>query len=204
VGFPRAISRRLSVNRPFSRGLDRRGTAWGILGLAALLLFGAAPAENPVPLRRAELLPERDGVAPGETLSVVLRITLNREFHVNSHVPTQEYLIPTSVEADPPEMAKFAAWTYPEGEMKKFPFSEEPLRVYEGTFLVRGAVLVAPDALVGSRHLSLRLRYQACTTEKCFPPKVEEVPFDFRVVAAGTATRPLHPDLFTASSPGRS
>ena len=67
--------------------------------------------------------------------------------------------------------------------------------------MVRGGIQLDPEAPVGSRHVTLRLRYQACTVEKCLPPRVADLPLDFRVVAAGTQTRRLHPDLFPAQRP---
>ena len=174
-------------------------TALSLIGAAVLL--GGAASRFAVPLRRAEVLADRDGVSPGETLFLAVRVTLNREFHVNSHNPSRDYLIPTRIEADSEGKLEFGEWTYPEGETREFPFSEEPLKVYEGTFLIRGAVRVVPGAAVGPRHLILRLRYQSCTRRKCLPPKVEEIPLDLRVVRAGSATRRLHPDLFPAATP---
>ena len=168
--------------------------------LAAVVLFSAAAPRLGIPLRRADVLCDRNGVSPGETLSLAVRITLNREFHVNSHVPSREYLIPTRLETDPSGEWEFGEWVYPEGETRKFPFSEEPLQVYEGTFLIRGTLRLSPEAEVGPRHLILRLRYQSCTREKCLPPMVEEIPLDLKVVAAGKAGPRLHPDIFSAAA----
>jgi len=187
-----------------SAGMRIGGARWvktALSLIAAAVLLGGAASRLAVPLRRAEVLPDRDGVSPGETFSLAVRVTLNREFHVNSHNPSQEYLIPTRLETDPAEGLEFGEWTYPEGEARKFPFSEEPLKVYEGTFLIRGTARVGPGAAVGPRHLILHLRYQSCTREKCLPPKVEEIPLDLRVVRAGSATRRLHPDLFPGATP---
>lgn len=158
-------------------------------------MMGAAPKVL-IPLKRVEVLQARDGIAAGETLFLAVRVSLNREFHVNSHVPSQEYLIPTRIEAEPSEGMEFGEWTYPEGEMKKFPFSEEPLKVYEGTFIIRGSVRVSARVAPGAVRGSLRLRYQACTREKCLAPKVEEIPLDFPVAAPGTVTRPINSELF--------
>jgi len=171
---------------------------WGrvFLLVAAAALASAAASRGPVPLRGAEVLADRDAVGPGESLSLVVRVTLHRDFHVNSHVPSQDYLIPTRLETDPVEGLEFGEWVYPEGEMKKFPFSEEPLRVYEGSFLIRGSLKAGAGTAPGARRLTVRLRYQSCTREKCLAPRVEEIPLDLRVVAPGTATRRLHSDLF--------
>ncbi len=178
-------------------GFGKGGWGKGVLPwIAAAVLLGGAAPRNGEPIRRAEVLAGRDGVRPGETLSLAVKVTLDGEFHVNSHVPAREYLIPTRIEADPAEGLEFGEWIYPEGETKKFPFSEEPLKVYEGTFLIRGTVRVAPGTAAGPRRVSLRLRYQSCTREKCLAPRVEEIPLDLRVLRAGSPTRRLHPHLF--------
>lgn len=169
--------------------------------IAAVVFLGGAASRLAVPIRRAEVLADRDGVSPGETLSLAVRVTLNGEFHVNSHNPSRDYLIPTQIAADSAGELEFGEWIYPEGETRKFPFSEEPLKVYEGTFQIRGTVKVGPGAAVGPRRLILRLRYQSCTREKCLAPKVEEIPLDLRVLRAGSATRRLHPDLFPSTTP---
>ncbi len=178
------------------KNLRRERGAVAVLGAAALVLLAGAGSKDQVPLRRVEVLPARDGVAPGESLSLAVRVTLDRQFHVNSHVPSQEYLIPTRLESEPAQGVEFGEWTYPEGEMKRFPFSDEPLKVYEGEFVIRGSLRAAPDAAEGTRHLTLRLKYQSCTREKCLPPRTEAIPLEVRIVKTGTATRSLHPDLF--------
>jgi hypothetical protein len=187
-----------SLRSPGTDGANWRAAGKVFLvAVAAVLLAGAASKEM-TPLRKVEVLSEKDGVPPGGTLALAVRVTLNRDFHVNSHLPSQKFLIPTAVEAESTAEAEFSEWVYPEGEAKGFPFSEEPLRVYEGTFLVRGSVRVPSNGALGERHLALRLRYQACTQEKCLPPKVEVFACDLPVVAVGTRTRSLHPDLFAS------
>ena len=169
--------------------------------ISAVVLLGCAASPPAVPLRRAEVLADRDGVSPGEILSLAVRVTLNGEFHVNSHNPSRDYLIPTRIEADSTGELEFGEWIYPEGEARKFPFSEEPLQIYEGTFLIRGTLKVGPGAAVGPHRLVLRLRYQSCTREKCLAPRVEEIPLDLQVSRAGSGRRRLHPDLFPPATP---
>ncbi len=169
-----------------------------LLALALTSLAAGSPRSAPRPVRELGLVAEKDGVRPGEILRVALRVSLDREYHVNSHVPSQEYLIPTSVEADPPPGLALGEWEYPEGVMRRFPFADDPLRIYEGTFLIRGEVRVALGAPPGSRQLTARLRYQACTRERCYPPRREEIPFEVRVVPDGAAVRSLHPEIFAS------
>jgi hypothetical protein len=143
-----------------------------------------------------EWFQDRDALPAGATARLALKVTLNKEFHINSHVPSEDYLIPTNVESEPLAGLVPGKWEYPEGEMKRFPFSETPLRVYEGAFWIRGAVAASGDAIPGRREWRVRLRYQACTREKCLPPRREEILIPIEIVGAGTAVHPLHPEIF--------
>jgi hypothetical protein len=181
----------------FRRG--RRAVTFGLfLLIAAPASWGAAGAPAS-PVRRIEVLSERDAVAPGEREGLAVRVVMNGEYHVNSHVPSEEYLIPTRLSEMPAEGIEWGEWIYPEGEMKRFSFSKTPLRIYEGTFLIRGSLRAAEGATPGTRRLALELRYQSCTREKCLAPRTEKIPFEIRVVPSTTPTRRLHPDLFPAT-----
>src|SRR5437867_4321088 len=61
--------------------------------------------------------------------SVVLNIPGG--LHVNSHRPSGEYMIATSVRASS-NGARIGAVSYPAGHNRKFSFSEKALNVYEG------------------------------------------------------------------------
>lgn len=173
----------------------RRRTRAAALVLGAALV-AASSSRSPAPIRRAEGLAAADGVPAGASLEVAFRVRLEDGFHVNSHVPSQEFLIPTTLEVEPAGGLHFDEWIYPPGEERRFPFSEEPLQVYEGVFLIRGRVRVSAGMAPATQRLIARLRYQACTREKCLPPKQEEIALEIRVVPAGTRTRRVHPEVF--------
>jgi len=174
----------------------------GALAPAILLLVCASLTADASPVLKApvlgiEVLTEREGVGPGDTLKVAIRVTVNQGFHLNGHVPSQEYLVPTTLEVDPQPGVFVDEWSFPRGETMRFPFADEPLTVYQGTFLIRGAFHISGNASLRKRRVVVHLHYQACTAERCYAPLREEIPVDFQVVRAGKATRPLHPDVFS-------
>ncbi len=176
----------------------------GFPGLAGVCLaagLGAAPAGGINPVRGIEILAEKDGVRPGEALKLALKVSLAGEFHVNSHVPSAEYLIPTTFELLAPEGLVASAWEFPKGKTKKFPFSETPLSIYEGTFVIHGALAATEGAPPGQKEAHGTLKYQACTSQRCYPPKKEEVTFVIRIVSPGTPVRSLHPEIFPPAAP---
>ncbi|PYQ15030.1 MAG: hypothetical protein DMH00_00115 [Acidobacteria bacterium] len=179
-------------------GKNRTIASAGLFILGAFLqgAVGSGPAVGVSPVKKVEVLPESDGLRPGGSMRLVIKVSLGREFHVNSHVPNAEYLIPTSVEVVALDGLQAGEWEYPEPQTKKFAFSEEPLSIYEGSFMIRGALIAPSETSPSQKQVRLALKYQACTAERCYPPKKEEVSLAVRVISRETPTKPLHPELF--------
>jgi thiol:disulfide interchange protein DsbD len=88
-------------------------------------------------------------------------------WHVNSHKPSEDYLIPTQVRIDPNPAVAAGEPRYPEGKSIKFAFAEKPLSVYEDRFTVEVPVTfhgTAPGALTGA------VEFQACNDKQCLAP----------------------------------
>ena len=120
-------------------------------------------------------------------------------FHINAHKVTGEYLIPTALEAELPPGFRALETIYPPGVLRKFKFSPEKLRVYEGRFTLRMKLEAAPDAPLGPRQIPLLLHYQACNQEACLPPVKIPVTAALEIAPPGTSARAAHPDIFAAA-----
>ncbi len=142
----------------------RRRLAAFLLGLAcAGPAVAALPRPETLLTVEARILPASPGSG---TLIVEGRIAPG--FHVNSHAPSEDYLIPTVVRVFPAPGLTAAEPKYPAGVMKKFSFADKPLSVYEGRFVVEVPVRwtgsgPAPGA---SGHVD----FQACTDTQCYAP----------------------------------
>ncbi len=120
-------------------------------------------------------------------------------FHINAHVPSEDYLIPTKVTADLAPGVFLVETTYPRGVMRAFRFSKTPLRVYEGSFTVMMKLRTSGTAPIGPQKLSLTLGYQACNQDACLPPTKIPVTADLEIAAVDTPAHPAHPDIFSTS-----
>lgn len=122
-------------------------------------------------------------VRAGSSASVEMDFRIGSEFHINSHQPKADYLIPTALKLNPPEQLTVADVKYPPGEEMTFPFSpDEKLSVYSGDFSIN-AVLKAPaSASAGSYPVKGELRFQACDHSACYPPHSIPVQFQVTVV----------------------
>ena len=154
----------------------------------ALALFAAglsAPAAALLP-SPADLLHVEAAFGPsGEPSRGLLRVTarLSEGWHVNSHKPSEDYLIPTAVTLDAARGVTAGDARYPEGQPVKFSFSDKPLSVYQGTFVVEVPLRwegSAPEALSG------RIEFQACNDKQCLAP----ASLPFRAETSGSEASP--------------
>ncbi len=132
----------------------------------------------------------RRPVRPGQVINLALFVEMKEGWHVNSHQPTLEYLIPTAVEF--PDTGAFIVedvW-YPEGHMVELAFAEETLSVYEGKTTIRPTLRAPQNATAGDQSVRVRLTYQACSSKTCLAPQTVEFKASLRIegepVAAGS------------------
>jgi len=155
--------------------------------LAAVCLAWLTPVWIAATSSGAPLLTVEARLEAGAAGSGTLRIdaALAQGWHVNSHRPSEEYLIPTAVHLEPVPGATFGEPRYPEGVLRKFAFSQTPLSVYAERFTITVPVTWAagsPPAVSGD------VEYQACNDRQCNPPATAA--FRAGVAGAGSAALP--------------
>src|SRR6185437_3355809 len=111
---------------------------------------------------------EPQAVQAGKRSIVEMRFRVVDGFHVNSHTPKSELLIPTKVDLQPAAGVKAETAEYPAGTAFSFSFSpNDKLDVYAGDFTVKLPVV----AKAGQHEIDGTLRYQACDHAACYPPR---------------------------------
>ncbi len=154
-----------------------------------------APAAIVKPRAFVSLVP----VPRGKEFQVALAVEIAHGYHMNSHHPTDKYLIPTTLTPKLPTGFELLDTIYPAGRIEKFSFSpDKGLDVYSGSVTLKLRLIAHNDAPIGTVTFPITLRYQACNDTTCLPPV--KVPVDVRVdvAAAGAATHPAHPEIFSA------
>jgi cytochrome c biogenesis DsbD-like protein len=126
----------------------------------------AALASEKPDVRAAIVAPSR--TAAGSRTTVIVEMTLGADWHVNSHTPSEKYLIPTVVTLSASE-GDFSPVRYPRDVERRFPFSNKPLRVYEGTVRFE-TDLELPPATASEVSVKGFVSYQACNEQQCFAP----------------------------------
>ncbi len=145
------------------------------IALAVLMLSGLAWAQQgslsvppPKPKQYVTYSTEAQDLNAGKKSVIELRFHVMDGFHVNSHTPKSELLIPTKLDLQPVADMKISPAEYPAGTLYSFSFEpNEKLDVYTGNFTVKVPVVVR----AGQHTLNGVLRYQACDNAACYPPR---------------------------------
>jgi hypothetical protein len=126
--------------------------------------FGQADAAKK---QHVSLVSDAVQVEAGKPQVVELLFRVEPGFHINSHTPKDELLIPTVFRLDAGGV-KVLGEDYPAGTAFRLTVGAgETLDVYQGEFRV-GLRVVAPK---GASTLTGSLRYQACDNAACFPAR---------------------------------
>jgi len=162
----------------------------------ALLIIAAcgwgAFAQTEEPIVTVKVVPSLEVLRPGRPHPFVLEIAIRSPYHINADMPTEDYLIGTTVDFKAVPGATFGKLTFPPAEMKRFSFSENPLAVYEGTVKVTAEITLAADFKGNDVSIEGTVGFQACNDESCLPPAEAEFSREVPVeVTSKPAASPL-------------
>jgi Disulphide bond corrector protein DsbC len=168
--------------------------------VAAALGFSAmaySQSVNPKDVVAPTAYVSYDPVGRGMSFQVAVVLKIRPGFHVNARQVTEEYLIPTDLRAEVPAGFKVSDVIYPRGTMLTLAFAKDkPLNVYTDTVVVRLPLTVLANAPLGSQHVAMKLKYQACSQEVCLPPVTKDVDATVDVVAAANGAKAANAEIF--------
>jgi len=121
------------------------------------------------------LFPEQVTIRSRKPAAVDLHFRVAPGLHINSHTPSDKFLIATTFSIPGNDGVTLATATYPAGQ--QITLASDPstkLNVYTGDFVIH-AQLVSP---AGNHLAQGKLHYQACDRNQCMPPKTITVPID--------------------------
>ena len=138
-----------------------------LLAILASISPSRSLAAQEKPDVRARLIAPERVEAPSKR-RLVVELVIGPRWHVNSHLPSEPYLIPTNAVLTASK-GTVSLVRYPKDVERRFEFSEKPLRVYEGTVRLE-ATLDVPAGSRGEIQVGGELSYQACDERRCFAP----------------------------------
>lgn len=148
----------------------KRAIATAVLLLSGMACAqqGSLPMPGPRPKQYVTYQEDQRDLRAGKREVIELHFRVADGYHVNSHTPKSELLIPTALNFDPSTGLKTAAAEYPAGTLYSFSFNpSEKLDVYTGEFTVKLPVV----AQAGAHTVTGTLHYQACDNAACYPPR---------------------------------
>jgi len=111
---------------------------------------------------------EPQSVAANKQAELKIRFQIVQGFHINSHTPKSKFMIPTALTLQPATGVKPGTPEFPVGQLFSFTFDpNEKVDVYAGSFTVKLPVVAA----AGEHSMDATLKYQACDSASCYPPK---------------------------------
>jgi thiol:disulfide interchange protein DsbD len=115
-----------------------------------------------------------NNVARGRSVQASVVMDIPSGYHVNSNKPLEKFLIATQLKVEAPEGIRVGTVFYPRAVLRKFKFSKGNVSVFERRAIMRFNLAV-PSNISGSKEVKLKVRYQSCNDEVCFPPQTKEL-----------------------------
>ncbi len=115
----------------------------------------------------------------GAAVQAKIPVTVDPGFHVNSDKPKEEFLIPLSLTWTSAGALEPGAVIYPKPTTEKV--ADQELLVFTGKFDLIANFKIALRASAGPGSAAGKLRYQACNSTTCFPPKTVEITVPYQV-----------------------
>jgi len=172
-----------------------------LLGLAlamALGAFGAAyaqPAEHS--WLRVSPYVNPTSVPQGGAFGIAVVLDLEGDYHVNAYQTSQGFQIPTTLTPEPSGAVRWGAVRYPPGRLFAPSWAAgEKFAAYTGRTILLVEAQVADDAPAGETPLRLKLSYQGCDAQSCYPPASREIATSLRIVEKGGAAVRANEALF--------
>jgi len=117
----------------------------------------------------------------GATVTADVRLRIAPGFHVNSHEPLQDYLVPTTVSLRDGDGFRIGPVEYPPGKPAAGGAAPEAVSVYENETVLRVPILVPRACAASDKSLVLEISLQVCDDRECFAPQALEAPITVRV-----------------------
>jgi len=193
TGDPYWLDRAEKDLRSFSSALSHNGAGMvqmqGAL-LRALQLDPArfadkpAPTDPAVPSDRPDTSPKplEATIEPAEIIftddhaEITVRLDIDKSFHVNSHKPSEQWLIPTALTLSGADGYELEV-QFPEPATETYGYTDQPLSVFHGKVQIKATLIRKPTAeATFPPDAAIVLSYQACTETACLPPTTLRLP----------------------------
>lgn len=168
--------------------------------LLALLLLGSlsfAQSEGDSGRATIKLYQNLDKLPLKNKLKIAVKVNIEGGWHINSNTPNDEFLIPTSFDLLSDKDFNITTIKYPDPTILNLSFSDEPVSVFEGEFIIGVIVDLPEDLELGDHQIPVELYYQACNDQTCEPPQGVKATLKISVVDSSTPVKEINKEIFS-------
>jgi thiol:disulfide interchange protein DsbD len=128
--------------------------------------------------------------------TLLIEVTIQEGWHINSHQPLEKNLIPTEAGFREIPGISFGKIHYMKAELKKFSFSETQLSVYEGRVYFKSTITVSPQVAETAFPLQGYIYFQACNDFSCLAPQTVEFSQNISLAADDEPVNAINEQIF--------
>jgi len=171
--------------------------------LFSIMLAAPLPADDTIyqaedqnDIVRGKIILPVNALARQNSYTVLIELNISNGWHINSHQPLEEFLIPTEISFTSMPGISFGKTDFQKPELRSFAFSETEMSVFEGKAYAKTTITITPDFT--DQELVLRgiIYFQACNDQSCLAPAEAEMTKLVNIIEAGTETTPVNQALF--------
>ncbi|HKG22517.1 MAG TPA: cytochrome c biogenesis protein CcdA [Blastocatellia bacterium] len=170
---------------------------FGILVLVALSTARLALGQDSGSVVKARGLASVEYVRPGDRFKVAVVLEIASGYHINAHVPTEEFLKGTEVRFEPVAGLRFGESKYSPPKMGRFEFSpDKDLAVHEGTVYITTDVEADSSIKAGAYVIPATVTVQSCNETQCLFPSTLKIEVPVKVEAASQYSQAANAEVF--------
>lgn len=138
-----------------------------------------------------------DGIRPGDKFKIAVALVVAEGYHINSHIPSEDFLVATEVKFDAPKGIRISDEEYPAPNHRKFEFSaDKEYAVHEGTVYITANVEADNSIQPGAAVIRAQATVQSCDEKTCLQPSTIAFEIPAQVVAASRSVNQANADIF--------
>ncbi|MBI5464637.1 MAG: hypothetical protein HY966_06785, partial [Ignavibacteriales bacterium] len=149
----------------------------------------------------AEVKLSSDVVFTGGSVRAAVVLHIQDGWHINSHKPTFDYLIGTSLQLAQNAKAIISDIQYPEGKRLTLGFADQPLDVYDGSIKILFTLKLSDKLVAGNDSVVAFVTAQSCNDQVCLAPADIRATVPLTIVQQGTQAKSINQDFFASYKP---
>ncbi|MEW6127808.1 MAG: cytochrome c biogenesis protein CcdA [Acidobacteriota bacterium] len=176
-----------------------------VVGLLFAVVFSASQVSAQIGQGSASVVKAKgyisqDGVAAGKKFKLAVELEIAEGYHINGHIPSEDYLVATNLKLEPVAGLKFSEPKYQKPKLQKFDFSEKELAVLEGKSFIIVEGEAENNLKPGDATLRATVTVQSCNNNLCLQPADLKLEIPVKLVAASQIAKEINAEVFAQAA----